>query len=69
MIFGKKCCPINFNFIIIFVQAEFGWDDSNHINRGLGDYRIPKGLLTNVDGSRIQVSEIVDHRGWPLFAD
>ena len=26
---------------------------------GLGDYRIPKPLLTNMDGSRIPVEQIV----------
>ena len=31
--------------------------------RGLGDYRIPKTMLTKTDGSRIPVGDIIDHRG------
>ena len=33
-------------------------------NRGLGDYRIPKTMLTRSDGSRIPVNDIIDRRGF-----
>ena len=32
--------------------------------RGLGDYRIPKTMLTEVDGTRIPVEDIIDSRGF-----
>ena len=34
--------------------------------RGLGDYRIPKTLLTKSDGSRIPVENIIDFRGFKI---
>jgi len=45
------------------VQAEFGWDVPGEVSRGLGDYRIPKAMLTSVDGKRINVSDIAAHQG------
>ncbi|CAK8674402.1 unnamed protein product [Clavelina lepadiformis] len=47
----------------VLPQAEFGWDNPEEIRRGLGDYRIPKPMLTATDGSRIEVSDIADLRG------
>nr|XP_039260770.1 fibrocystin-L-like [Styela clava] len=42
-------------------QAEYEWDGDPR--RGLGDYRIPKTMLTKSDGSRIPVDEIVPNKG------
>nr|XP_026695327.1 fibrocystin-L-like [Ciona intestinalis] len=47
----------------IIPQAEFGWDDDSEISRGLGDYRIPKAMLTGTEGTRIPVTSIADQRG------
>uniref|UniRef100_UPI00398F2CC2 PKHD1 like 1, tandem duplicate 1 n=1 Tax=Pristiophorus japonicus TaxID=55135 RepID=UPI00398F2CC2 len=42
-------------------QSEYEWDgDGRH---GNGDYRIPKPLLTYLNGSRIPVSQIAPHKG------
>ncbi|XP_067833370.1 fibrocystin-L-like [Heptranchias perlo] len=42
-------------------QSEYEWDgDRRH---GNGDYRIPKTLLTYLNGSRIPVSQIAPHKG------
>ena len=49
----------------IISDSAFAWDDSSHTNRGLGDYRIPKTLLTASNGARIPVSDLFDHRGIP----
>lgn len=48
----------------ILPDAAFAWDNPNEVGRGLGDYRIPKSVLTNPsDGSIIEVSAISDYRG------
>uniref|UniRef100_H2YFZ9 G8 domain-containing protein n=1 Tax=Ciona savignyi TaxID=51511 RepID=H2YFZ9_CIOSA len=47
----------------VISQAEFGWDDPNQLARGLGDYRIPKPMLTATDGTRIPVGDIADRKG------
>ncbi|XP_062385127.1 fibrocystin-L-like [Sardina pilchardus] len=42
-------------------QSEFEWDgDARH---GLGDYRIPKVMLTYLNGSRIPVDQIAPNKG------
>ncbi|XP_063041153.1 fibrocystin-L-like [Engraulis encrasicolus] len=42
-------------------HAEYEWDgDARH---GVGDYRIPKVMLTNPDGSRIPVDDIAPRKG------
>ncbi|XP_076157842.1 PKHD1 like 1, tandem duplicate 1 [Alosa pseudoharengus] len=42
-------------------QSEFEWDgDARH---GLGDYRIPKVMLTYLNGSRIPVKQIAPNKG------
>ncbi|XP_078699976.1 fibrocystin-L-like [Branchiostoma floridae x Branchiostoma belcheri] len=38
-------------------QAEWEWDGDPR--RGLGDYRIPKTMLANLDGSQMDISEVV----------
>ncbi|XP_035685638.1 fibrocystin-L-like [Branchiostoma floridae] len=38
-------------------QAEWEWDGDPR--RGLGDYRIPKTMLANLDGSQMDISQIV----------
>ncbi|CAH1775752.1 unnamed protein product [Owenia fusiformis] len=45
----------------IFSQAEFEWDGNPR--RGLGDYRIPRMMLTREDGSRIPVSDKAPNKG------
>ncbi|XP_068431576.1 PKHD1 like 1, tandem duplicate 1 [Clinocottus analis] len=42
-------------------QSEFEWDGD--ARRGLGDNRIPKIMLTALNGSRIPVSHIAPHKG------
>ncbi|XP_068189914.1 fibrocystin-L-like [Antennarius striatus] len=42
-------------------QSEFEWGGDPR--RGLGDYRIPKVMLTHPNGSRIPVDNIAPHKG------
>ncbi|XP_022097673.1 fibrocystin-L-like isoform X1 [Acanthaster planci] len=42
-------------------QSEFEWDGDPR--RGLGDYRIPKVMLTRPDGSRIPVEDKAPNKG------
>uniref|UniRef100_UPI003AACF14E PKHD1 like 1, tandem duplicate 1 n=1 Tax=Centroberyx gerrardi TaxID=166262 RepID=UPI003AACF14E len=42
-------------------QSEFEWGGDPR--RGLGDYRIPKVMLTYLNGSRIPVDQIAPHKG------
>lgn len=42
-------------------QAEYEWDGDPR--RGLGDYRIPKVMLTFPNGSRIPVNQIAPYKG------
>ncbi len=43
--------------------AEFEWDGD--MRRGVGDFRIPKTMLTRPDGSRIPTDEIYPRQGIP----
>ncbi|XP_072925977.1 LOW QUALITY PROTEIN: PKHD1 like 1, tandem duplicate 1 [Hemitrygon akajei] len=45
----------------VIPQSEYEWNGDNR--RGLGDYRIPKVLLTYLNGSRIPVSQVAPHKG------
>nr|XP_046273956.1 PKHD1 like 1, tandem duplicate 1 [Scatophagus argus] len=42
-------------------QSEYEWDGDPR--RGLGDYRLPKVMLTFPNGSRIPVNQIAPHKG------
>ncbi|KPP78019.1 fibrocystin-L-like, partial [Scleropages formosus] len=42
-------------------QSEFEWNGDKR--RGLGDYRIPKVMLTYLNGSRIPVNQIAPNKG------
>ncbi|XP_021354106.1 fibrocystin-L-like [Mizuhopecten yessoensis] len=42
-------------------QSEWEWDGD--ARRGLGDYRIPKTMLTTLDGTRIPVNDIAPNKG------
>ncbi|XP_073535878.1 fibrocystin-L [Phyllobates terribilis] len=42
-------------------QSEFQWDGNTKY--GLGDYRIPKVMLTYLNGSRIPVSQVAPYKG------
>uniref|UniRef100_A0A3B4AF70 Uncharacterized protein n=1 Tax=Periophthalmus magnuspinnatus TaxID=409849 RepID=A0A3B4AF70_9GOBI len=42
-------------------QSEYEWDGDPR--RGLGDYRIPKVMLTHPNGSRIPVEQIAPNKG------
>uniref|UniRef100_A0A8C5N9V4 Fibrocystin-L-like n=1 Tax=Gouania willdenowi TaxID=441366 RepID=A0A8C5N9V4_GOUWI len=42
-------------------QSEYQWNGD--ARRGLGDYRIPKVMLTFLNGSRIPVDQIAPHKG------
>lgn len=45
----------------VIPQSEFEWDGDPR--RGLGDYRIPKVMLTFPNGSRIPVDQIAPYKG------
>ncbi|XP_043922184.1 fibrocystin-L [Protopterus annectens] len=45
----------------VIPQAEYQWDGDKRY--GIGDYRIPKLLLTRLNGSRIPVAEIAPYKG------
>ena len=45
----------------VIPESEFEWDGDRR--RGLGDYRIPKTMLTRLDGSRIPKKDIAPHNG------
>lgn len=42
-------------------QSEFEWDINEQ--RGLGNYRIPKEMVTDMDGNRIPYDTIAPHHG------
>lgn len=42
-------------------QSEYEWGGDPR--RGLGDYRIPKVMLTALNGSRIPVNQIAPNKG------
>ncbi|KAM6899772.1 PKHD1 like 1, tandem duplicate 1 [Xenentodon cancila] len=42
-------------------QSEYEWGGDRR--RGLGDYRIPKIMLTSLNGSRIPVNQVAPHKG------
>lgn len=43
------------------LQAEYEWDGDRR--RGLGDYRIPKTLLTDPSGKHTPANEIAPNKG------
>ena len=45
----------------VIPQAEYEWDGNSQL--GIGDYRIPKAMLTYLNGSRIPVAEKAPHKG------
>lgn len=45
----------------VIPQAEYEWDGNSQL--GIGDYRIPKAMLTFLNGSRIPVTEKAPHKG------
>ncbi len=45
----------------VISQSAFEWDGDPA--RGLGDYRIPKTLLTYLNGSRIPINTIAPNKG------
>ena len=49
------------SFRTIISRAEFQWDGDRR--RGLGNYRIPKTMLTRPDGSRIPINQIYPKKG------
>ena len=48
----------------VISQSEYEWDGDRR--RGLGDYRIPKEMLTAPDGTRLNVSVIAPNKGMCL---
>ena len=46
---------------VVFSQSEYEWDGDPR--RGLGDYRIPKTLLSSLDGSRLDVEDVCPNKG------
>lgn len=51
----------------IVPQSEFEWDGDPR--RGLGDYRIPKPLLTGPDGSARTVQEVAKYKGTQILPE
>ena len=49
------------------VISESEWEWNGDRRRGLGDYRIPRTLLTTPEGSRIDVMDIAPNKGNCLF--
>jgi len=49
----------------VIPQSQFEWNGDRR--RGLGDYRIPKTLLTDINGNRIPVDQIVPFKGKELL--
>uniref|UniRef100_A0A8C6RMA5 Fibrocystin-L n=1 Tax=Nannospalax galili TaxID=1026970 RepID=A0A8C6RMA5_NANGA len=45
----------------VIPQAEYEWDGNSQL--GIGDYRIPKVMLTFLNGSRIPVTEKAPYKG------
>ncbi|XP_067947416.1 fibrocystin-L-like [Watersipora subatra] len=45
----------------VIPQSEFEWDGDPR--RGLGDYRIPKTMLTDLEGNRLDVDEVAPYKG------
>ena len=45
----------------VIPQSEWAWDMDPR--RGLGDYRIPVSFLTDSEGNRIPVDDIIQERG------
>ena len=45
----------------VIPQSEFEWDTNPQ--RGLGDYRIPKEMLTDMNGDRLDVNTVAPHKG------
>ncbi|XP_069076732.1 fibrocystin-L-like isoform X2 [Pleurodeles waltl] len=45
----------------VVAQSEYQWDKV--ASYGIGDYRIPKVMLTNLNGSRIPVNQIAPNKG------
>lgn len=45
----------------IISDSAFEWGGDPR--RGLGDYRIPKTMLTRIDGSRIPIDDIAPNKG------
>ncbi|KAL1767893.1 fibrocystin-L isoform X2 [Sigmodon hispidus] len=45
----------------VIPQAEYEWDGNSRL--GIGDYRIPKAMLTFLNGSRIPVTEKAPYKG------
>ncbi len=46
-------------------QSEYEWNGNPR--HGLGDYRIPKVMLTHLNGSRIPVNQIAPYKGTSAF--
>lgn len=45
----------------VIPQAEYGWGPNS--NRGLGDYRIPREMVTDINGTRIPYADIAPNKG------
>ncbi|XP_035687262.1 fibrocystin-L-like [Branchiostoma floridae] len=45
----------------VIPEAEFEWDGDPR--RGLGDYRIPKMMLTDLEGHRLDINQVAPNKG------
>lgn len=46
-----------------FSKSEMAWDAPNERNRGIGDYRIPKQMVTYPDGTRQPYEVVAKYKG------
>ena len=51
--------------VTIIAQSDFEWNGDPR--RGLGDYRIPYVMLTNMDGTKRNVDEYAPNKVWHLI--
>ena len=49
----------------VISQSEYEW--GTNPSRGLGDYRIPKEMVTEMDGTRIPYADIAPNKGKHFF--
>lgn len=47
--------------VAIFSHSEFEWDGDRR--RGVGNYRIPKHMLVDVNGNKLNVKDVAPRKG------
>ena len=49
--------------VFIIPQSDRAWDHALMTKRGLGDYRIPAAMWTDVNGERLSVDQVKPYTG------